>query len=237
MWAIGGGQVCEEGKIVADHLRRKLWIVPTNLSCDAFFTSTIAVRNPAFPGYPEPQYAKVQLTRGIIFDAKILLEAEPRYNVAGWADILSGITAWITWSKKKNYSPVVAKKMEDLISRCCYPYCERNLKILYDTLDEEVILCNMFNSSDPEEGIEHKVAYRLEGLCLEPMLHGELVFIGIYEIVREFKEIGLQKVVKKHFRTLKVDIRKLERKIRGGRRQIKEIVKEVVDEFLRKGVS
>jgi len=173
---IGGGQVAEEAKWVGKHLRKEVILVPTNLSCDAFWTKTVAVRIPG----KQPVYVDAVRPITVEFDGEILTICHKRYLVAGWADILSGITAMDRMAGNQ-YTIQMCK----LIDKCCYPGTVEEIKVLFDTLEEEVKLCDLAGSSAVEEGLEHKIAYELEKYNKFDLLHGELVFMGIQLLMQK----------------------------------------------------
>ena len=202
IWVVGGSQATENAKIIAYYSKKSLCIIPTCLSSDAFFTKSFAFRRELGKS---PEYIEVwkknwlnssESKNGISgfngrkfwFDDKILQAADYRMNMVGWAEILSGLSARTTWRKKSNFDIEVAVKMDELIEKCCAPKDFLSRKILFETLKDEVLLCDSFGNSDPEEGLEHQIAYKLEKYTDNSWLHSELVLIGIRRVLLDHRE-------------------------------------------------
>jgi len=230
VWAIGGGQVAEEGKLVASHLHRELIVVPANLSCDAFFTDSVAVR---MPQWNKPDYQKMVAPKKVIYDEDILRSTPLRYNVSGWADILSSITARLTLSTlQMNQYKKELKEMDKLIDGCCYPNDEKKRRLLFNSLQKEVDICNGMGSSIIEEGLEHEVAYRLEKKG-PGFLHGELVYIGIWYVLDIYGGSQI-KLIESLYKLLSLDMYMKSWSEGIGRDYIKDVVRNVFIDWEKK---
>jgi len=224
VWAIGGAQVAEEGKIVAQHLNKDLIVVPTNLSCDAFWADSYAVRSKDTGPYP--LYSKCKSPKKVIFFPYVLNRCQARLLNCGWAEILSSITANITWKPSNNIQLGAQKRMRKMVEKCRPVVDVNSARLLFDLLAEEISIGIRLGSSNFEEGMEHKIAYRLErytsGLC-----HSELVFIGINEILNIYNSPYLN-LFEDFLRDLKVNLAEMYEHI--GFKKIHKVSKLVVKE-------
>lgn len=187
---LGGGSCCDMAKYLAWKRGCRMVLVPTIVSVDAPLTNTVAVRVDK-----KVQYVGDRYPEELIVDYTLIQEAPPEFNRAGACDIASIHTALYDWplSHKDTgeaYYPEIAKQAE-----ACLAELDRNAEEVYkvtpkgiDTIiklfQQEVEFCAEINTSRPEEGSEHIVAYNLEHITRRHFLHGDLVGLGIFTMSR-----------------------------------------------------
>lgn len=206
---IGGGTSIDTAKFAAWRRNKKLMLIPTILSTDAPFTKAIGVRVDGRVRYIGEVYPEL-----LLIDFDILQIAPKRLNRSGVGDILSIYTALWDWKLANEttgeaYDGSVAIESKNIlqtlldsadeIKECT----EKGLKTLAELFVREVLLCEKFGNSRPEEGSEHYLAYCIEYLTKKKFLHGELVTLcvvltSLYQgqdtqtIVETIKKLGIE---------------------------------------------
>lgn len=182
---IGGGTSLDTAKFAAWRRKKRLILIPTILSTDAPFTKAIGVRVEGRVRYLGEVYPEL-----LIIDFDILQKAPKKLNRSGAGDILSIYTALFDWKLAKEsigeaYDESVAseskKVFETMINVAdeIRENTELGLKVLAELFKKEVMLCEIFGNSRPEEGSEHYFAYCIEYLTKKKFLHGELVAFSV----------------------------------------------------------
>lgn len=178
---LGGGMACDMAKYLAWRHRRRLILVPTVVSVDAFVTRTIAVRQGG-----KVRYVGDVFPERLLIDFDIVRAAPPHLNRAGVGDLLSIYTALWDWRFAhehygEEYSPTLAKQAASILDRL-ETYAQEirdvtdiGVRTLVEGFREEVRLCEAWRSSRPEEGSEHYLAYCAEWVTGRAFLHGALV--------------------------------------------------------------
>lgn len=181
VFGIGGGAALDHAKHTAWVRGLPLVLIPSILSVDAAFTSSIAVRE-----YRRVRYVGEVTPAHLLVDFNILQAAPPMLNRAGVGDVLSIFTALWDWNEAskrtgERYDPVVAGEADSLLEHMMsnvfelQMVTEDGLRKLAELFCEEVRLCNRVGSSRPEEGSEHHLAYCIEATTGKVLLHGRLV--------------------------------------------------------------
>lgn len=187
---IGGGSCCDTAKYLAWKRGCRMVLVPTIISVDAPLTNMIAVRV-----NNTVQYVGDIWPQELLIDYDLIQQAPPELNRAGAADIASIHTALHDWKVARElrgepYFPDVAE-----LARECLQELDRNAAEVHDVTPKgidtivdlyrrEVEFCARINTSRPEEGSEHLVAYNLEHLTRRHFVHGDLVGLGIFLMTR-----------------------------------------------------
>lgn len=182
---VGGGTSIDTAKFAAWKRDKRLILIPTILSTDAPFTKAIGVRvdgRVRYLGevYPDP----------LLIDFDILQKSPKKLNRSGAGDVLSIYTALWDWKlasekSSERYDEMIAnesKKILQALADKAEEICENTelgLKTLAMLFKEEVLLCEIFGSSRPEEGSEHYFAYCIEYLTKKKFLHGELIAFSV----------------------------------------------------------
>jgi len=187
---VGGGSCCDTAKYLAWKRGCRMVLVPTIVSVDAPFTNTIAMRIANAVTYVGDIHPEE-----IIIDYALIQRAPAHLNRAGAGDIASIHTALYDWRLAhehtgESYDPAVAD-----LARQCLAELDQNAREVYDVTPKgidaivdlyrrEVEFCARINTSRPEEGSEHLVAYNLEHITRRHFVHGDLVALGIYLMTR-----------------------------------------------------
>jgi len=184
IYAIGGGQVVDIGRLLAFKLNKEIICVPTVLSTDAFLVNSTGLRKNNGVVYVPSKKADQ-----VIIDTSLLQSAPKQLHYSGCADVLSIFTALSDW--KLAYKKMAEKYeegtaniansiLDSLLSQKSEikKMSENGIKAILGGLILEVCLCNIYGNSRPEEGGEHFFCYCLENK-LPHNLHGKIVFLGI----------------------------------------------------------
>jgi len=181
VYGMGGGQAVDTAKWVGGRAGARVVAVPTVLSTDAALVPSVAVRVEG-----RVRYVGDRAPDELVILEEAILAAPPRYNAAGWGDVLSIYTAVWDWRLGSTrtgepFDREVAEEALALLEEACLPDTRGGLRTLLAALKAEVRLCQQVGSSRPEEGSEHLFAYVLEPRLPadRKYLHGELVGLGL----------------------------------------------------------
>ncbi|MFP4501200.1 MAG: iron-containing alcohol dehydrogenase family protein [Candidatus Hydrogenedentota bacterium] len=187
---LGGGACCDTAKYLAWKRGCAMVLAPTIVSVDAPLTNMVAVRVDKTVQYIGDRYPEK-----LLVDYALIQEAPAALNRAGACDIASIHTALHDWKLAHEdtgepYDAAIAG-----LARACLDELDRNAEEVYqvtpkgidtivDLFRREVEFCARLDSSRPEEGAEHIVAYNIEHLTRRHFLHGDLVGLGIFVVSR-----------------------------------------------------
>lgn len=187
--AVGGGTTIDIAKHLAFITKKRLVVIPTILSTNAFATSKICskevTRNGSIDGKTPDQ---------LIVDLEILKKADKRFNIAGVGDILSIYTAnhdWKLYNKeqpekfnKDSYNINIANVALSLLNSLndnaeqIKENSYEGLESLTQLLIFSGYITSMYGNGRPESGSEHLFANAVELNSNKHFLHGELVGLG-----------------------------------------------------------
>lgn len=187
-YAIGSGRVIDIAKYLTFIADINLTAIPTMISTDAFLVDCTGVRENGCVTYiPSKKPDKV------IIDYNLLKKTPLRYHFSGCGDVLSIYTGLFDWKyafdkritkKEEPYSPSVHLMAEGILNGLLKEKEEikkgsiSGISTIINCLAMEVVLCNLYGNSRPEEGGEHFFTYCIENK-LPHFLHGEMVCFGI----------------------------------------------------------
>lgn len=189
VYGIGGGLAIDTAKYIAAANGLPLVVLPTILSTDAFLTDATGVRENGCVSYLPSKSPDT-----VIIDMDVLCSAPAAMRASGAADVLSIATAMWDWAEAerlgenppdRQVTPHVMSVGNTLLQALLANAREigqgtlAGMTILLDLLCMEVQLCNLCGHSRIEEGSEHYFVYSLENRLTHPVLHGELVGLGI----------------------------------------------------------
>ncbi len=193
VYGIGGGLAIDAAKYVAAINGLPLVALPTILSTDAFLTDATGVRVfEESSGYV--RYLSSKTPDTVIVDMDVLCNAPRHMRASGAADVLSIATAMWDWqeAEKQNLNAPTERIKPQTVeigrtllqtlldnAREIGKGTSEGLTLLLDLLCLEVQLCYLCGHSRVEEGSEHYFVYALENRLQAPVLHGELVGLGI----------------------------------------------------------
>ncbi len=187
---VGGGSSCDTAKYLAWKRGCRMVLVPAIISVDAPLTNMVGVRVDK-----KVQYVGDIYPQELIIDYTLIQSAPAELNRAGAGDIASIHTALWDWKRAhadtgEAYDAGVAEE-----ARQCLEELDRNAAEIYrvspkgidtvvDLYRREVAFCARIDTSRPEEGSEHIVAYNLEHITRRHFVHGDLVALGIFAMSR-----------------------------------------------------
>jgi glycerol-1-phosphate dehydrogenase [NAD(P)+] len=180
----GGGMVMDAAKYVAWRRGCRLLLAPGIVSVDASVTNTIAVRESGGVAY-----RGFVVADAIVVDVDLVERAPARLNRAGIGDLASIHTALVDWRLgaavgRATFDDEVAAASAHVLARVealagdVFDVTERGLEAVIRGYVEVNALCLRAGHSQPEEGSEHYVGYRLEQLTGRSFVHGELIGLG-----------------------------------------------------------
>ena len=185
---VGGGTAIDIAKYFASISKKRLIVIPTVLSTNAFATSKTCTRKIT------QKTLDSKMPDQVIIDLEIIKRANPRYNIAGAGDILSIYTANYDWKlhNKENFNNFnkdvydyttsgVALSLLDTIKKCSQQIKENSLdglKTLAELLIFSGYVTSMYGNGRPESGSEHLFVNVVESEIKKDFLHGELVSLG-----------------------------------------------------------
>ncbi len=189
VYGIGGGLAIDTAKLVAAANNLPLIALPTVLSTDAFLTDATGVREAGCV-----RYLPTKTPDTVIVDMEVLCNAPASMRASGAADVLSIATAMWEWQEAEKLGENraderVTRQAVDIGDALLQTLLDNardigsgtpeGLTCLFELLCMEVQLCNLCGHSRLEEGSEHYFTYALENRLTVPVLHGELVGLGI----------------------------------------------------------
>ncbi|MBI2425588.1 MAG: iron-containing alcohol dehydrogenase [Candidatus Hydrogenedentes bacterium] len=187
---LGGGSACDTAKYLAWKRQCRLIMAPSIVSVDAPLTNTVAVRVDK-----QVQYIGNLYPREVLIDYDLIQAAPKELNRAGACDIASIHTALHDWDlAHKNmgepYDAGIAAESQECLEELdrnaaeVYAVSPKGIDTIIDLFRREVEFCSRINTSRPEEGSEHLVAYNLERITRRHFVHGDLVGLGIFMMAR-----------------------------------------------------
>ncbi len=182
---IGGGSSVDTAKYIAWKRGCRMVLVPSIVSVDAPLTYTVGVRVDK-----TVQYVGLIFPEELIIDHTLIQRAPAFLNQAGACDIASIHTALFDWrlahqDKGEPYYEEVAAMAQDCLDELdrnaaeIYNVTAKGIDTIVDLYRREVKFCCEIDTSRPEEGSEHIVAYHMEHLTRRHFVHGDLVALGI----------------------------------------------------------
>ncbi|WP_164744512.1 iron-containing alcohol dehydrogenase [Paenibacillus xylaniclasticus] len=181
LYAIGGGAIIDQAKIISKERNMRLVIIPTIMATDACFTNVAAFRENGSVEYIDTGFADE-----VVIDIDYLLTVPFQYHLSSIGDILA------IQSSSKDYMTVSPLTKQHLVRislslvkevyACRDILLKRNsetLELLIDLLITKVQLGLTLQSPGLEEGTEHFFVYIIEKYLKQHYLHGDLVLAGI----------------------------------------------------------
>ncbi len=181
---LGGGMAMDAAKYVAWQRGLPLLLLPSIVSVDACVTNTIAVRTGG-----GIEYRGFVVADAIVVDTDLVRRAPARLNRAGVGDLLSIHTALWDWQGgaavgRSTYRPELAARSAAVLDRVDDIAAEIGdvsplaVEAIVRAYAEVNAVCLEAGHSQPEEGSEHYLGYRLEALTGRSFIHGELIGLG-----------------------------------------------------------
>ena len=180
--SIGGGSVIDVGKYIAYKTNKKLSLILTMISTNAFSTDKAClIKN----GKKTTLQAKTPNI--VIFDKELLKNAKD-FNNLGLCDVLSIHTALFDWKLANKYNGEKINKyykIADKLLQKMKKFIFKNFDVLdkklwqsFKFIEQSGIITNKYGSGRPESGSEHIYAKEIESR-IEKVVHGLAVINGI----------------------------------------------------------
>jgi glycerol-1-phosphate dehydrogenase [NAD(P)+] len=181
---LGGGMAMDAAKYVAWRRDLPLLLLPSIVSVDACVTNTVAVRTRG-----GIEYQGFVVADSIVVDTDLIRRAPARLNRAGVGDLLSIHTALWDWQAgvragRSTYRPEIAARSAAVLDRIDDVADEIGdvspmaVEAIVRAYAEVNALCLDVGHSQPEEGSEHYLGYRMEAMTGRSFVHGELIGLG-----------------------------------------------------------
>ena len=202
---IGGGRTMDFLKFISYKTNIKSIAIPTSLSTHVYASPKIHILKPMSDlGYnhtidKEPAHLS-------IIDIELLEKLE-NDNVqlirAGLGDLLAFYTAKEDWklackTGHNTYNYYVDSLIIDIINKLYSINFKKPLREFWlEYVEMQVLLCNITDwaGSAPASGSEHLFATKIESLSSDPVLHGEMVALGVL-LVSQMLGLNIMKLKK-----------------------------------------
>lgn len=205
--SIGGGTAIDIGKYIAYLTKRKLSVILTMLSTNAFATDKVCLN-----GKIKKTTMQAVCPNVVIFDENLLKFAK-EYNNFGLCDVLSIHTALRDWEISNIYTGEKINKYYKK-SKSLYLKTKRHILKNINNLDNCLwksfkyiklsgIITNKHGSGRPESGSEHIYAREIE-LKKEKIIHGLAVINGI--MVMSVRQNNLDDDIQKIYNYFCIDM-------------------------------
>lgn len=185
---LGGGAVLDATKYFALIREKEPILIPTITSTDAPFSDFISVTNEK--GF-RTGFKKVGWTKHIIVDYALIRKADPRFNRAGYGDLLCMISTLDDWrmaskaGKGVPLDPAMEETILSIMERAIDSASiigsmnSEGIEILMKLTEKKTELI-MSNLDKPiSAGSEHLFAWNLDVTTGRHFIHGEIVALGI----------------------------------------------------------
>ncbi|MCX7957523.1 MAG: iron-containing alcohol dehydrogenase [Deltaproteobacteria bacterium] len=190
IYGFGGGTACDTAKYLSARWNLPVVIAPSVVSVDAWLCRSVAVRFDH-----RVRYVDDVIAREFIVDYSILKKGPEILNKAGVSDVLSITTALGDWNVAKrefgdsfdiSYYNASRSIADNLLSKekDISAHNEDGLRAIVRGQLEEVLLCEEWGNSRPEEGGEHFLAYCLEEITRRHYIHGLLIALNIIVVLK-----------------------------------------------------
>lgn len=207
---LGGGTAIDAAKYLAylNHINPIL--IPTITSTNAPFSDFMSIRKNGGPfGFKVDGYEKK-----VWIDSELIQRSDPRFNRAGYGDLLYMQTTLNDWKIVEQQMGVtqVEPRVEHQINELVDEAIQKAVEIgdvteqgIYALMEntEQTTLLYMLNPDTPiSAGSEHLFAWNLELITRRHFVHGEIVALGIVicsflqeKFVHESKHIELRRAL------------------------------------------
>lgn len=182
--AVGGGKVIDVAKMASTTNNIPLICIPTTAAHDGMVSPRASIKNENGSVSLE-----VDSPFALLADTKILSEAPYRFTAAGFADIISNLTAVEDWKlayklinepfsdSAAALSLMTANLLIDQ-AKNIQPRHVESASIVVKGLISSGMAISIAKSSRPASGSEHKFSHALDKIAPKPALHGEQCGVG-----------------------------------------------------------
>lgn len=182
--AVGGGKVNDVAKVASTNNKIPLITIPTTAAHDGLVSPRASIKN------EEDNLSKeVNAPFALVADTQIISSAPYKFTAAGFADIISNLTAVEDWKLaykliKEPFSDsaaalslMTANLLIDQASNI-QPRHSESAGIVVKGLISSGMAISIARSSRPASGSEHKFSHALDKIAPKPALHGEQCGVG-----------------------------------------------------------
>jgi len=181
---LGGGKSIDIAKYISSKLGKIFISIPTAASHDGITSPFASLR-----GFDRPISRLAKAPSMILIDVDLIARAPPRYNKAGFGDIIGKYIAVRDWRLahrlKGEYYGGYAASLALMSAKHVTKHAdeiaagtEEGLRVLLEALVSSGVAMCIAGSTRPASGSEHLFAHAVTMLVDDPPLHGELVGVG-----------------------------------------------------------
>lgn len=182
--AVGGGKVNDVAKVAATRNQIPLISIPTTAAHDGLVSPRASIKN------EQDNISKeVNAPFALVADTQIISNAPYKFTAAGFADIISNLTAVEDWKlayklidepfsdSAAALSLMTANLLIEQASNI-QPRHPESAGIVVKGLISSGMAISIARSSRPASGSEHKFSHALDKIAPKPALHGEQCGVG-----------------------------------------------------------
>ncbi len=182
--AVGGGKVNDVAKMAATINKIPLISIPTTAAHDGLVSPRASIKNER-----DNVSKEVNAPFALVADTQIISSAPYNFTAAGFADIISNLTAVEDWKlayklinepfsdSAAALSLMTANLLIDQ-SNNIQPRHPESAGIVVKGLVSSGMAISIARSSRPASGSEHKFSHALDKIAPKPALHGEQCGVG-----------------------------------------------------------
>lgn len=182
--AVGGGKVNDVAKVASTINKIPLISIPTTAAHDGLVSPRASIKNEH-----DNVSKEVDAPFALVADTRIISSAPYKFTAAGFADIISNLTAVEDWKlayklinepfsdSAAALSLMTANLLIDQSSNI-QPRHPESAGIVVKGLVSSGMAISIARSSRPASGSEHKFSHALDKIAPKPALHGEQCGVG-----------------------------------------------------------
>ena len=182
--AVGGGKVNDVAKVAATNNKIPLISIPTTAAHDGLVSPRASIKNER-----DNVSKEVDAPFALVADTQIISSAPYKFTAAGFADIISNITAVEDWKLAyklinepfSDSAAALSLMTADLLieqANNIQPRHPESAGIVVKGLISSGMAISIARSSRPASGSEHKFSHALDIIAPKPALHGEQCGVG-----------------------------------------------------------
>lgn len=182
--AVGGGKVNDVAKVASTRNQIPLITIPTTAAHDGLVSPRASIKNEH-----DNVSKEVNAPFALVADTQIISNAPYKFTAAGFADIISNLTAVEDWKlayklinepfsdSAAALSLMTANLLIDQANNI-QPRHPESAGIVIKGLISSGMAISIARSSRPASGSEHKFSHALDKIAPKPALHGEQCGVG-----------------------------------------------------------
>lgn len=182
--AVGGGKVNDVAKVASTRNKIPLISIPTTAAHDGLVSPRASIKNDH-----DNVSKEVNAPFALIADTQIISNAPYKFTAAGFADIISNLTAVEDWKLAhklinetfSDSAAALSSMTANLLinqANNIQPRHPESAGIVVKGLISSGMAISIARSSRPASGSEHKFSHALDKIAPKPALHGEQCGVG-----------------------------------------------------------